>query len=97
MGTQLAWKVTHSSRTCFVGLGPVRELVSKPLPWGVQEAEAEESWHAWPFVSGGTWESPVAQETPAPFYPLKLQQGPAFWPEVLSKCSLCLRPSFSLL
>lgn len=54
-GIQLEWKVTHTFRTGFVGLGPERELVSKPLPWRVQETEAEGSWCAWPFVSRRTW------------------------------------------
>jgi hypothetical protein len=38
----------------------------------------------------------VDQETPVPFFPQQPQQGPAFWPEILSKCSLCLCLSFPL-
>lgn len=95
-GIQLEWKVTHTFRTGFVGLGPERELVSKPLPRRVQETEAEGSWCAWPFVSRRTWGAPVGQETPVLFYPPQLQQGPAFWPKVPSKCTLCLFLSFSL-
>ena len=34
------------------------------------------------------------QETPAPFFPQQPQQEPVFWPEILSKCSLCLCLSF---
>lgn len=60
-GIQLEWKVTHTFRTGFVGLGPERELVSKPLPRRVQETEAEGSWCAWPFVSRRTWGAPVGQ------------------------------------